>query len=168
MQLLGHSRRSAPTRAFTLVEIMVVVVIIGLLAAAAVPTYRHITLRAKATAIVTDLRAYSAVFLNHNMTKGAWPASTLPGVVPAEVVDTIQSGFTKPTPIGGYYEWDHDNSANGFPVTAAISIVTANGSPVTDDLDLLEMIDGLIDDGNLETGSVRLTATHNFVYILEQ
>ncbi|MFI5336380.1 MAG: type II secretion system protein [Opitutales bacterium] len=169
MLLTGTSRRFLRShRAFTLVEIMVVVAIIGLLAAAALPTYRHITLRSKATAIVTDLRAFSGVFLNYNLTKGAWPASAQPGVIPPEVADAIQSAFGKPTAIGGYYEWDNANSSNGFYVTAAITLTSANGSSLTDDLDLLLMIDSMMDDGNPNTGSVRISATNNLVYIIEQ
>jgi prepilin-type N-terminal cleavage/methylation domain-containing protein len=163
-----HRSSSRRTRAFTLVEIMVVVVIIGLLAAMGLPTYRHITLRSKATAVVTDLRAYSAVLVNYNLSKGAWPTASQPGVVPPEVADAMQSGYTRPSPIGGYYEFDADNSANGFHVTSAITIATANGSNLTDDLELLELIDQLIDDGNLATGNVRLGSTNNLVYIIEQ
>jgi prepilin-type N-terminal cleavage/methylation domain-containing protein len=162
--------RSSPhrSRAFTLVEIMVVVAIIGLLAAMSLPTYRHITLRSKATAVVTDLRAYSAVFVNYNLSKGAWPTASQPGVVPPEVADAMQSAYSKPSPLGGYYEFDVNSSGNGFHVTAAITLATANGSPVTDDLELLELVDKLIDDGDLSTGSVRLGSTNNLVYIIEQ
>lgn len=146
---------------------MVVVTLIGLLAAMALPTYRHITLRSKATAVVTDMRAFSGVFLNYNLSKGAWPVSAAPGVVPTEVADAIQSGFTKQSPIGGYYQWDNANSGNGFHVTAAISIATANSSAVSDDLELLELVDRLMDDGDLNTGNVRLGSTNNLVYIIE-
>ena len=162
------SGRQHRSRAFTLVEIMVVVVIIGLLAAAALPTYRHITMRSKMTAVVNDLRAYSTALITYNLQNGRWPADTAPQEIPPEMVGALPKAFTMKTPIGGVYEWDYDVSPNGFYTKAAISIVGTSDYPMTDDLDLLEMIDREMDDGNLSTGNIRLGSTNALVFIIEQ
>jgi len=168
-------RLSSPTpgmprrvSAFTLVEISVVVTLLGLMIAMALPAYRHVTLRSKAAAVLNDIRVFSAAFQTYSTQHGGWPATGTPGLIPSSIADALPSNFAKPTPIGGYYEWDYNSSANGFHVTAAISIVTTSDSPMTDDLDLIEMIDQQYDDGNTTTGNVQLGATNNLVFILEQ
>ena len=161
------SRRN-PLRAFTLIEIMVVVVIIGLLAAAALPTYRHITMRSKTTALVNDLRGYSTSFITYNLQNGKWPLDTGPQVIPPEMVGMLPVAFTTKTPIGGVYEWDYDTSANGFYTKAAITISGTSEFPMTDDVDLLQMIDQEMDDGDLTTGNIRLGSANTLVFIIEQ
>jgi hypothetical protein len=79
----------------------------------------------------------------------------------------MSSAFSKPTPIGGHYEWDFDSTANGFHVTAAVSIVSTSDSPMTDDTDLIEKVDQLYDDGDLTKGNVQLGSTNALVFIIE-
>src|SRR3954468_6599016 len=93
------------SRAFTLVEIMVVVVIIGLLAAAALPAYRLITLRSRAASVVNDLRTFSTVFITYSLQNGGYPADGDPQVVPPEVAGQLPGNFIQRTPIGGVYKW---------------------------------------------------------------
>lgn len=72
MQRLHSSlpARKHRLRAFTLIEIMVVVVIIGLLAAMALPIYRHITMRSKMTAVVNNFRSFSTALITYNLQNG--------------------------------------------------------------------------------------------------
>jgi prepilin-type N-terminal cleavage/methylation domain-containing protein len=155
-------------RAFTLVEVMVVVVIIGLLAALALPTYRHITMRSKMTAVVNDLRAFSTALVTYNLQNGKWPADTGPQVIPPEMAGALPKAFTLKTPVGGVYEWDFDCSPNGFYTKAAVTILGTSDYPLTDDVEQLEMIDREMDDGNLATGNIRLGSTNALVFIIEQ
>src|SRR5262249_40084240 len=137
------------TRAFTLVEIAVVVTLLGLLIAIGVPTYRRLTLKSKATATISDLRTFSATFVTYNLQQAKWPEATgNAGEIPPELISALPAAFTKPTPIGGYYEWLKDSIYG----KAAITISSANGSLATDDAELVEMIDQLMDDGNPSTG----------------
>jgi prepilin-type N-terminal cleavage/methylation domain-containing protein len=161
----SNVRRS---RAFTLVEIMVVVAIIGLLAAAALPTYRHLTLRSKATAIEADLRAFSTAFITYNLQNGKWPADGDPGVVPPEMANALPVNFALKTPMGGVYKWCFDVPADGVPAKAAIIVQTVMGNPVTDDQELFEMIDRQMDDGDLEKGSVQVGSSNSLVFIIEK
>lgn len=153
---------------FTLVEIMVVVVIIGLLCAIALPGFRLVTLRARSSAFQNDIRAITGVFTTYNLQNGRWPAEVSSGEVPAELADALPGNYAHPTPIGGYYDWNNNVSADGITAKASLTIVSAANAPMTDDLDLLERIDRMMDDGNLSTGSIRLGSTNCLVIIIEQ
>lgn len=158
-------RRTWPGRknhGFSLVEISVVVTLIGLLAAIGMPAYRRIQLKSRATAAVNDFRAFSGACVTYNMQQASWPAGGLnPGEAPPELVGVLPAAFSKPTPIGGYYEWISNSSYK-----AAIRVSTYNGNNATDDADLVEMIDRIMDDGNLSTGSVRVESG-SVIYIIE-
>lgn len=160
------SRRRS--RAFTLVEIMVVVVIIGLLAAAALPAYRLITIRSRATTVVNDLRTFSTVFITYSLQNGRYPDDGDPQVVPPQVAGQLPGNFILPTPIGGVYKWNFDVPADGVPAKAALIIQAETGNPIMDDLDQLEAVDKQIDDGNLATGNLRLGSTNSLVFIIEK
>ncbi len=155
-------------RAYTLVEIMVVVAIIGLLAAAGLPSYRHITMRSKVTALENDLRQFSTAFQTYTLQNGHWPADGDPQVVPPEMTTTLPSNFALPTPIGGVYKWSFDTSADGITAKAAVVVQTANGNPISDDEELFLMIDRQMDDGDLTTGNIQLGSTNSLVFVIEK
>lgn len=156
------------SRAFTLVEIMVVVVIIGLLAAAALPAYRLITLRSRAASVVNDLRTFSTVFITYSLQNGRYPDDGDPQVVPPQVAGQLPGNFSQRTPIGGVYKWNFDIPADGVPAKAAIIIQAVSGNSLLDDLDQLETVDKQIDDGNLATGNMQLGSTNSLVFIIEK
>ncbi len=156
------------SRAFTLVEIMVVVVIIGLLAAAALPAYRLITLRSRAASVVNDLRTFSTVFITYSLQNGRYPDDGDPQVVPPQVAGQLPGNFSQRTPIGGVYKWNFDIPADGVPAKAAIIIQAVSGNALLDDLDQLETVDKQIDDGNLATGNLQLGSTNSLVFIIEK
>lgn len=162
------AHRAPRTRGFTMVEIMVVVVIIGLLAAMALPTYRRITMRSKTAALVSDLRSYSTAFITYNLQNGKWPADELPQKIPAVMSGALPAGFARKSPIGGVYKWNYDVSADGVTAKAAIVIETVGSDVVSDDADLRAMIDREMDDGDLETGNVVVGSTNSLVFIIEK
>ena len=75
-----HLRRN--TSAFTLVEIMVVVAIVGLLAALALPAFSKARQQSMAKAFIEDLRVLEGGILVHAQTYGHYPTDTDIGVPP--------------------------------------------------------------------------------------
>lgn len=166
--LIPFARRASRTRGFTLVEVMMVVVIIGLLAAMSLPAYRRITMRSKTAAVASDLRSYSTAFITYSLQNGRWPDNAAPRVVPNGMTGALAQGFSQKSPIGGVYKWNFGVSADGIQATAAIIIESANGETISDDAALREMIDREMDDGDLATGNVQLGSTNSLVFIIEK
>jgi type II secretory pathway pseudopilin PulG len=152
-----------------LVEIMVVVVMISLLAALAVPTMQRIQRKARSAAIANDFRVFASAFQSYAHTNGSWPAEAAAGVVPPEMADILTAGaWGKVTPIGGTYNWDNSQlHQGGFRPKAAISVVRLPDTPVFD-ANQLRDIDTALDDGNLATGTFRLGSGNGPVFVIEE
>ncbi len=58
MKMRSKMQRTNNQKGFTLVELMVVVVIIGILGAIAVPVYNNVTAKANRSAVEANLRTY--------------------------------------------------------------------------------------------------------------
>jgi prepilin-type N-terminal cleavage/methylation domain-containing protein len=171
LMLSGSSRQASRlrfTRAFTIVEVMVVVVIIGFLAAAGLPSYRHITMRSKVTALENDLRQFSTAIQTFALQNGRWPADGEPQTIPSDLTAALSDNFTHTTPIGGVYKWNYEVPADGVTAKAALVVQTASGNPVSDDEELFLMIDRQMDDGVLETGNIQVGSTNSLVFIIEK
>jgi prepilin-type N-terminal cleavage/methylation domain-containing protein len=69
-------KRTHNTAGFTLVEIMIVVAIIGLLAAIAIPSFLKARTQSQITAVANDLRVFGDAFETYCMIVGEFPADT--------------------------------------------------------------------------------------------
>jgi len=146
-------------RGFTLVEIMIVVVIIGILASMAGLAFQKVRERSIATRVGNDLRVFADAFQQYALENGTYPPDSLHGVFPPEMLGYIkQSKFTGPTPAGGLYDWDA-GSVNG--IVAAVSIMNPSAGE-----DILLRIDEIIDDGSLSTGAV-VGSGNRLLYVIE-
>jgi prepilin-type N-terminal cleavage/methylation domain-containing protein len=155
------SNRPRRSKAFTLVEIMIVVVIIGLLAALAIPAFGRVRVKSRNTTVANDLRVFAHAFETYALENGTFPADAEIGIVPPEMVGGTSSldtnTFAATTPIGGNYDWDY----NVFGLVAAVSI--ANATITTEQL---TQFDATFDDGDLSTGDFRGN-TSRYSYILQ-
>lgn len=142
------SRFKARSRGFTLVEIMVVVIIIGMLAAMAIPAWFRVTASMQASRLGNDYRLYRDAFETYIMENGLWPADVLPGIVPPGMDPYLTGGFTETTHVGGNWDWDYQSVG----VEAAISLINS-----TVQASVFEEVDAKMDDGNLGTGIFRDT-----------
>lgn len=61
---------------FTLIELMIVVAIIGILAAVALPAYKDYTVRAKVSEVILAATGVKANLVEWWTVKGTWPAMT--------------------------------------------------------------------------------------------
>ena len=150
------------TRGFTLLEIMIAVVIIGFLAAMAVPALQRVGKNAKLARIVSDFRTFAQAFEQYASENGEWPANAGTAVVPPELgTRAIKAdAWQEPqTAIGGRWNWD----AYTFGITAGIAITGFTADDAT-----LTIIDNRIDDGDLTTGQFRKLSATRVMLILEE
>lgn len=76
MKMRNKMQRTNNQKGFTLVELMVVVVIIGILIAIAVPVYNSVTDRANRSAVVANLRTIDGAISSYGATHdGAIPTA---------------------------------------------------------------------------------------------
>lgn len=145
---------------FTLVEIMIVVVIIGLLAAMAIPAFRRVRESAQNARFVSDLRTFSQAFETYSLRNGAWPPNAGTGVVPAGMSGELNDGAwsTPKNSVGGRWNWDL--GLNGNVAGISSTNVTASDAQMT-------AIDAKLDDGDLTTGRFQ-KYSGRFTLILEQ
>jgi len=137
---------------------MIVVAVIGLLAAIAIPSYVRARERSLNVRFAADLQAAKAAFIEYSADNGKYPPDTMPGVVPDRMADYLRRiAWTQPTTIGG--QWDWDNGQFGFK--AGVSVYSPTAS-----IDRMLRIDQMIDDGNLATGDFQSRA-NGYIGIIE-
>jgi len=140
-----------PTAAFTLVEIMIVVVIIGLLAAIAIPAFQKSRQRSQAARLVNDFRQFDSAFQRYLIEYGTPPPMAAMGTIPTGMAGYLPSNYTDPSPFGGGYIWSGP-SAN----------IVLSGSAATDTV--MQMVDAALDDGVLTTGDFTKISSTMFGY----
>lgn len=161
-------RPSRGRSAFTVLEVMFVVSILGILLAMAMPAIQRIVIVSRATTMANDLRVYAHAFLTYSQEHDTYPRDTRTDVVPAGMEDLLGPGWLEPTPIGGYYNYEYNKKAQGTRYTAAIGIRTKGKEKVTNDANLLLALDRILDDGDLTTGSFLLGPGNAPFYVIEQ
>ncbi|MFH1496451.1 MAG: prepilin-type N-terminal cleavage/methylation domain-containing protein [Verrucomicrobiota bacterium] len=154
-------------RGFTVVEIMIAVVTIGLLASLAVPLLAKAFKNALAVRVVNDFKVVGDHFNLLIMQNPALPT----GVYNENGDGTVPEGFDpEELPLRIFNHPIHQDTAYSFDLRSSLVAYNQGGvvlSPMNGykiDLKLLRLIDGRLDDGNLATGNVTLNG-EQLVYV---
>jgi prepilin-type N-terminal cleavage/methylation domain-containing protein len=94
---VGPLKREQSQRGFTLLELLVVVAILGLLAATAIPIYQNAMNKSRRMALAADLNALHTAFMRYYADHGKFP-SDMGGA------DSFDLTTLSPLSTGGYFE----------------------------------------------------------------
>lgn len=145
---------------FTLVELIVVIVVLGILAGVAIPRYVDYAERASTTVIVNNFRTLARAYTNYSRDNGGWPPDNDRTLGVTYLGD---DPWERPSPVGGRWNWNAymgTTTINGVGYTADVCIY-ALGSLNTRRTNILTAVDQALDDGDLATGIFRLDASWN-------
>jgi type IV pilus assembly protein PilA len=145
---------------FTLVEIMIVVVIIGLLAAMAIPAFQRARESSQNTRFANDIRVFAAAMETFTMENGVYPEDSNSGVIPTGMGSYIRAEQWNDGPsIGGSWDVELDS----FGVRSAIGAHEFIAS-----IEQLTDFDRQYDDGDLSNGKYRRLAANRYYYIVAE
>ncbi len=156
-----YSRGAA--RAFTLIEILIVVVILGILASIVIIGIRAANEEAQNTVFGSNVKAFAIACERFWLDTGAYPEDASSGVLPTGFDDyVIEANWTGGTPLGGVW----DTELNSMGITSAVGVHFNGG----DDPGAVVMteVDLVIDDGDLATGAFRELAVDRYYWVVAE
>jgi type IV pilus assembly protein PilA len=150
-------------KGFTLIELMIVVAIIGILAAIAIPAYQDYTIRAQVSEGLNLAAAAKAAVAETFLNRGAAPAGRAEAGMSATPTDTNGKYVTQVDIVNGVIEITYGNEANaaigaGNETLELAPFVTPDGSVVwrcggaLDPLGSATLMSGATSDGGSLAG----------------
>ncbi|WP_269542041.1 prepilin-type N-terminal cleavage/methylation domain-containing protein [Cerasicoccus fimbriatus] len=137
---------------FTLVEIMIVVVIIGTLAAIAIPAFQKVRQSSQGTTLGENLQSFRDALYLYDMEEGSLPAA-----MDADLLTWMPEAWGTNPPIEGSYTYAGSGSNANITFTASGTL----------NADIAGSIDSKFDDGNLATGLFRSTGNTLTIHVYD-
>jgi prepilin-type N-terminal cleavage/methylation domain-containing protein len=159
----GFRMKTRPNKGFTLIEILIVVVILGVLAGIVIPAYAGYTANTCQKAFIAAIKKIATVAEYHYQLTGVYFEDADSGQLPAGMDTYIrESMWARGTSIGGVWDFERDS----FGVKSAFGVHFFNVTPQDDTY--MQEIDAAFDDGDLTAGCFRKLDTDRFYYIVAQ
>jgi prepilin-type N-terminal cleavage/methylation domain-containing protein len=158
----GRSRQQSGP-GFTLVELLIVVVILAILAAVVIPTFKDASKESKRNRFVDNLRTFITAAQYATEKNGDVIEDASSGNLPAELAGLVPaSSWENGTPMDGV--WDSEKASFGF--ASSIGVHYSSGTNPGDAE--WTQVDALVDDGDLTTGAFRKLASDRYYFILKE
>lgn len=81
-------------RGFSIPELLVVFILLGLLVRLGIPRYHSLKTKAEARAVIGDIQALRLAAYSYNTEKQSWPAEAGTGLIPTELIPLLPINFT--------------------------------------------------------------------------
>lgn len=161
MQHSHRAHQGIRSNGFTLVEILIVVVILGILAAVVIPQFTSASQDSKVVAFTSSVKTFAEAATVYQNITGQHLEDSGTGALPAGWEPYVnETEWTSETPIGG--QWDFEYNSYGF--TSCFGVHFFN---VTNPGDaFMTLIDESFDDGDLGTGTFQKIDGDRYYYIL--
>ncbi|WOO40226.1 type II secretion system protein [Rubellicoccus peritrichatus] len=143
---------------FTLVEIMIVVVIIGMLAIMVMPAFQKVRENSISTRVLNDFRIFSAAFERYALENGDFPPDGGLNQLPPGTDGYIPEDSWLNPPAKGQWLWDRNDHGIG----AGVSYQRSNLSD-----EFMTLLDEKLDDGDITTGRFQKLNGDRCTLILE-
>lgn len=115
---------------YSLIELMIVVAIIGILVALAVPSFQHSAVKAREAALKQNLQTIRTVLDQHYADKGFYPPS---------LETLVEAGYLRQVPMDPFtetpdawvieFEESYDEASGIFDIHSGSDAPSANGTP---------------------------------------